>query len=441
MIFQPAPPNDFAAFSAAYYERCCARIPQILASAAKWRFEDLIPGLSDFDTRFIYAEPMRAQDWSDTSLAIGQVHTEMAFEFPHWARNLEHLPGLNLTAREMKAPELFYPEYQQWTFYHGDAGTIDGIRQAVKSHTWTSVDEGYHLKKIAAFFGPYNRSIDPPVNLGLFENKYPLHSRFMHYFTPCVQAMVSLRLKQNVQGKLEALRLASRLLPNPRVIDRVFEGLDRHYECPTWYEEPELSKIEAELEAYLSGGWASLEGAVTLLKLDAADDRNAIGRKVSAIDPDAVEAFFSGTRFARQMKGRLLFFAQDIPWFDSRWLIRIELGRIVKMLFVTSMNVIAELRYADAIGDPMQTLAQLEGDLLDAEQCAGFRRFVEVASRPVERGQEKAAARAVADCCDPALEAVTILGEFVSRYAATRNAPGAVPVPALDRGHRPALRH
>src|SRR5690606_23294976 len=63
MKFEPRPANDFLAFMQTYYERCRQRIPKIVAVAAKWAFEDLIPGLSDFDTRFILRGPMSADDW------------------------------------------------------------------------------------------------------------------------------------------------------------------------------------------------------------------------------------------------------------------------------------------------------------------------------------------------------------------------------------------
>ena len=44
--------------------------------------------------------------------------------FPRWVRNLEHLPGINLTVDEMTDPLLHYAEYPQWTFYEGDAAVI-----------------------------------------------------------------------------------------------------------------------------------------------------------------------------------------------------------------------------------------------------------------------------------------------------------------------------
>ena len=50
MRFEKKPENDFARFIDAYFEECAAACPRIEGIAGKWTFEDLIPGLSDFDT-------------------------------------------------------------------------------------------------------------------------------------------------------------------------------------------------------------------------------------------------------------------------------------------------------------------------------------------------------------------------------------------------------
>jgi len=44
--FAPKPDNDFRAFYTRYFERCAERFGKIEALAAKWTFEDLIPGSS-----------------------------------------------------------------------------------------------------------------------------------------------------------------------------------------------------------------------------------------------------------------------------------------------------------------------------------------------------------------------------------------------------------
>jgi hypothetical protein len=311
--FHPPPENDFLSFVHDYFQRCRARIPQLRALAAKWRFEDLIPGLSDVDSRFIVAGPMTAADWSAMSLAVGQVHAEMCRETPAWARTLEHLPGINLTIDEITEPALFYPEFTQWTFYEGDAASIQAVRDELSRVAWSTRDERHHLKRFATFFGPYRRGIDPPVNLGAWENKYALHSRYMHYFAPPVQAAVSIHLRRNVAGKLEALRLARTMFPNPQVIDQVLESTRRHYEIAGDYAEPRLTEIERTLEAYLRDVWASLAGRATLIAPAPApapgDDAETVRAKVAGIPADPTAEFFEGAKFGRLLEGRLRFFA------------------------------------------------------------------------------------------------------------------------------------
>jgi Spy/CpxP family protein refolding chaperone len=95
--FAAKPDNDFRLFIDTYFERCRAECPKLAAIAGKWTFEDLIPGLSDFDTRFIFTDGVTVEEWIRMSSAVGRVHTNLAKESPRWARILEHLPGLNLT--------------------------------------------------------------------------------------------------------------------------------------------------------------------------------------------------------------------------------------------------------------------------------------------------------------------------------------------------------
>lgn len=410
MNFEPAPANDFLAFMEAYHTRCRERIPAICAVAAKWTFEDLVPGLSDFDTRFILRDPMSVDDWQAMSLAVGEVHTEMARAFPRWHRNLEHLPGVNLTVAELTDPRLFYPEFQQWTFYGGGAAVIEKLRARLGALAWSERDELYHLKKIATFYGPYQRGIDPPVNLGPWENKYALHSRLMHWFTPPVQAMVSLIQRRNVPGKLEALRLARTLLPEPGTIDRLFTVLGLHYETPELYAEPRLSELERRLESYLAQGWAALAGHVTLVEPARGDDRDAVRAKVAAAPSDPVHAFFESAKFGRLLEGRLRFYGADVPGFDSAWLIRNEIGRIVPNFYTKPLTIYGRLRFDEELA-PEAVLDRLRGDVLGTEIVEGLRRFATVAAQPIEAGEAQRRARAVAELYAPVLVATEALAQ------------------------------
>ncbi len=121
MKFAPRPENDFAQYIDTYFRECRSRFDGIQAIAGKWMFRDLIPGMSDFDTRFIVRDGMTIDDWCAMSTAVGGAHLHLCEKYPCWARNLEHLPGINLTWTELASERSYYPEYQQWTFYHSEA--------------------------------------------------------------------------------------------------------------------------------------------------------------------------------------------------------------------------------------------------------------------------------------------------------------------------------
>ncbi len=422
MQFAPAPANDFADFIAEYHTRCLARVPMIRAVAGKWAFADLIPGLSDFDTRFILNDGMTPRDWSAMSLAVGQVHTELAQEFPRWARNLEHLPGVNLTINELTHPLLYYPEFSQWTFYRGADELLQKLRSTLEQVAWSPRAELYHLKRLAIFFGPYQRGIDPPVNLGPWESKYPLHSRFMHYFAPPVQALVSLKLRQTIRGKFEALRLARDLFPHPQVIDQLFEVVDQHYECPMLYQEPALSELEQQLERYLSAAWATLGDRVTLIAVSPEDSRADLSAKVKAVPIDPFELFFAVAKFGRLMQGRLLFYAREIAWFETDFLIANELGRIVGNFYHQPLLAYGLARYGERL-EPTGVLERLRGALLNDAQVAGMQRFAAVAGAPLVAGQYKQHARAAAECYAPVLETLETLAADMLRRAEGAIAP------------------
>lgn len=117
MKFAPQHENDFYEFIRTYYRECRGRFPKIEAIAGKWMYRDLVPGMSDFDSRFIVTDDMSAEDWCQMSTQVGKVHLDLCHQYPSWARNLEHLPGINLTWSELVSEKSYYPEFKQWTFY------------------------------------------------------------------------------------------------------------------------------------------------------------------------------------------------------------------------------------------------------------------------------------------------------------------------------------
>jgi hypothetical protein len=273
----------------------------------------------------------------------------------------------------------------------------------------------YHLRRVAAYIGPYQRGIDPAINVGPCESKYPLHSRFMHYFSPPVQAMASLAAGRTIRGKFESLGLARDLLPRPQVIDMVLDSVACHYEQPESYREPRLSEIERALAGYLVEAWASLAGRTTLVQPEAGHGPDDVRRKVAAVAADPAAAFFEGVKYARFMKGRLLFYADDITWFDSIWLIRNELGRIAANFCLKPLQTYGRVRFGVALPWE-QVLDRLHGGLLLANECAAMREFARVAGGLVADGGEKQRAREVAAVFEPVVATLEKLGADLLQY-------------------------
>jgi hypothetical protein len=379
MNFMPLPPNDFAKFMEAYFTRCRERVPEIEGIAGKWNFEDLIPGLSDFDTRFLVNDGMTVNGWCRMSSEVGRVHFDLAREHREWARILEHLPGVNLRWSELLDPSGYYPEFSQWSLYRGAEFRLAKARRSIEGHDWSRLDERYHWKKIAYYYGPYDREIDPPINLGSYENKYPLHSRLMHYLAPAVQSAVALLEKKTRPGKLGALRKAHDLFPERRTIALVLDLIDRHYEAPEYLTEPGLTKLDRALEAYLSGVVDVLlkdqAGIVCPRDPTVRELKAAVGSLEGAV---SASPLFEQVKFARLMGGRLWFYGQEIPWFDSLPLIRLELGRLRGLFFETPLRGWARWVLGRE-GTPEEALSFLEGDVLERDQVEACRRFAALA--------------------------------------------------------------
>ena len=390
--FTPKPANDFKQFYNLYYEECRRHAPWIAAIAAKWRFEDLIPGLSDFDTRFIADGDLTTADWCAMSAAVGAVHLDLCRRFPHWSRMLEHLPGINLTWTELTDDGMYYPEYPLWTFYRTeDAPRLAATERYFRERAWEERDEYYQLKKFCLYYGRYNRQIDPPINLGLFEDKYPLHSRFMHYFAPPLQAAVSLLLRRPVTGKLEALRLAGEMFPNP-VFGEMSDAIQRHYEVPELYGEPALTRLEDRLEQALEMLRQEMSARLTLIH-DAGRKRMADWKKdLLHVPVSPAMQVIDGARFSRLMKGRLQFFAHAPAHFDSDLLIECELRRLRQSFFEAPYRVYWEVTAGEKVADPAALLPRLCPDPLTPEELRCTQEFVRLLPGHWEPGRQKAIA-------------------------------------------------
>jgi len=386
--FAPAPINDFAEYIDRYFAECRARFPRIECVAGKWKFEDLIPGMSDFDTRFIVQDGMTVKDWCDMSAAVGQVHLDLCRREPHWARNLEHLPGVNLCWSELADPASWYPEYAQWSYYKStDPTALEAAQAYLTRRVWGENDEYFHLKKFCLYYGRYDRRIDPAINLGPFESKYPLHSRFMHYFCPPLQSALCLIERRPICGKMESVRLARRLFPKEPVYAEMEQVIARHYEVRELYEEPELSRLEDRLESALARLKEAVAERVTLIpearNAGIAQWREALKRV--RIDPALV--IFDNAKFSRLMKGRLTFYGSAPAHFDTAWVIENELRRMRQNFFVVPFGVFWRLHAREEVKEPLEVLPRLCPQFLTAEEvrCTQELNRLLMGPRPVER--------------------------------------------------------
>jgi len=415
MKFAPRPANDFARYIRTYYDECRLRFDRIEAIAGKWTFGDLIPGMSDFDTRLICSDGMTADDWSRMSAAVGRTHLELCRRYPHWARNLEHLPGINLTWSELTNERTYYPEYRQWTFYHSERpAAVSAVKKHFAARRWDAKDEYFHLKKFCLYFGRYDRAIDPAINLGVHESKYPLHSRIMHYFTPPVQSAVCILQKRAVAGKLDALEIAADMFDGLSCWDTIREILDADYRTPRWCEEPHLTELEDQLEDALKVIAARLREAITLVPAEAALDVAAWKRALEGAPVEPAMIVFENARFSRLMKGRLWFYANAPAWFDATWLIRNELGRIGDSFFRVPFKTYWEVRTGRTNDDPPAILAELRGGLLTDGEVEAATEFDRLTTTPLEAGKEKQTALAIVAVFDTFFKALTKISEDVT---------------------------
>ena len=414
MKFPPRPENDFAEYIRTYYRECRFAFDRIEAIAGKWMFRDLIPGMSDFDTRFIVRDDMTVDDWCHMSTAIGEAHLAMCRKYPAWARNLEHLPGINLTWTELTLERIYYPEFQQWTYYHSDhPERISAALDQFARRPWDAKDEYFQLKKFCLYYGRYNRTIDPPVNLGPQAVKYPLHSRLMHYFGPSVMSAASLLERRNFVGKFDAFDWAARHFPQLRCWDLVYEIFHAGYETPRWYEEPLLTNLDDALEEALRVLAASLREALTLVPREAGLDVAAWSRALAHAPIEPALLIFDNAKFARLMKGRLWFYSHAPDYFDTVWLIRNELGRIGRNYFRAPFQTYWKIRTGGSIDDPANILDALRGELLTATEVEATKTFDRLATGPTPAGKEKEVAAAIVDVFDDVFKALNKISSSV----------------------------
>ncbi len=399
--FTPRPENTFGKFIEIYYSECRKHFPKIEAMNGKWNFEDLIPGLSDFDSRFVCSNDMTDEDWCRMSTVIGEVHLDLCRKYPEWARMMEHLPGINLTWNELTNDFSYYPEYRQWTFYHYEsAKSVHCAEKILSDRKWDERDEYFFLKKFFTFYGPHNRSIDPPVNLGAYESKYPLHSRLMHYFTPPLQAAVSVILKKPIKGKFESLRIARDLFPDMKIFDEIFDIIDRHYEVSELYFEPEVTQLEERLHGSLRMIFNQLKEHITIIPPEMCNDESTIKKALKEVYIAPQMKVFDSSRFCRLFKGRLYFYTNAPQHFDNIWLIKNELSRVGNIFYKTPFNIFWEVFHGEKIDNPDPIVSRLCPEIITEKEALATLEFSRLTSLTGKEGSELETCRNIIEIFD-----------------------------------------
>ncbi|NQU12379.1 hypothetical protein HQ590_16410, partial [bacterium] len=231
------------------------------------------------------------------------------------------------------------------------------------------------------------------------ENKYALHSRFMHYFCPPLQAALGLLRRRPVVGKMETVRLAVEMFPDP-VYREMRDAVEGHYEVPALYDEPALTRLEDRLEQALERLRQAIAPTLNLIPDAAGSEINDWKAALTRLPVSPAMRVIDAARFSRLMKGRLWFYADPPAHFDSVWPIENELLRLRRSFFAVPFGVYWEVVAGEKVQDPATILPRLCPDPLTAEELRCTQAFVRLLPGRWEPGRQHQIARELADVFD-----------------------------------------
>ena len=276
------------------------------------------------------------------------------------------------------------------------------------------------MNKFCLYFGRYDRKIDRPINLGVHANKYPLHSRLMHYFTPPLHSAMMILQKRYLVGKFEALEAATERFPRLRCWDLLWEILHDNYETPKWYQEPHVSELEDMLEEALVAIAEALREEITLVPKEAGTDIAAWKKALAQVDMDPELLILDSSKFSRLMKGRLYFYAHAPQHFDYIWLIQTELGRIGTLFFTTPFRLYWQLLTGETVEDPVDILDNLRGDPLSDAEVEATKEFHRLTPGHWQEGKERELTLAIVEVYDDFYRALVKISDVAVKHSANR---------------------
>jgi hypothetical protein len=180
------------------------------------------------------------------------------------------------------------------------------------------------------------------------------------------------------------------------VIDLAFDTLDRHYEIPEYYEEPRLSELEDALFRYLREAYRTVCPDIRVIDAAPGDTHRELHAKLDHYGKNVLEQFFDGSKFCRLMAGRIFFYAEEIPHFDSAWLIRHELGRDRKMFYEITFSAFARIAWGEDLS-PEESLARCRGEFLTGAEVEAVRAYADIFGRQYDPARIKEFAVEVAE--------------------------------------------
>ena len=362
--------SEFIEYTSEYGRRVKERFPGFNAIFNKWQHEDLVPQLSDIDSRII-CDDSNISGWMTLDKAIGEIHLEMVCERPDWSRMSEHNPGIALSVDELCDESVYVTDMRQWSFYYGDKAVNQMMNDYLANKPWSIADEFFHLSKFVYYYAPYDHDIDPAINIQ--EDKimdYALHSRIMHYFIPALMCAVSIIDKKTYCGKLEMLRRCIELYPDEAILDKVMNMIQKEYNVPESTDIDKRDLFEKECFDFL--GKILNEKVLCCIESVEAQYRDSVeGLKqaVSKRQASPLMIISDTVRFARTRAGRYYFYLNAPDFFDTALLLNRHETHWLKTLFTAKpFQAYGQLKWQDENFDAKHILDRIEGDIITVQE-------------------------------------------------------------------------
>ena len=199
---------------------------------------------------------------------------------------------------------------------------------------------------------------------------------------------------------MESFRIARNIFPNKEIIDLILEIIDRHYEVPEYYVEPQLYEFETRLFNYLKDVLRIIQPDITIIDASPDDTSKELKEKLSHVTVGIWNRFFDGAKFCRLMMGRLNFYAENIPHFDSIWLIENEIKRIRRLFFETTLSAFGMIMRGTEMSAE-EALDRSRNEYITEKEYTAVKAYADAFGKRYDASTIKDYAREIADTIGP----------------------------------------